>query len=198
MKISPLTCLQTCIPIPLFIKRHTSISTCRALDSLKLSHCLPLWRSCHIQDIIKLKQIQGLASKFLVDNTSSNYKVRLIKLHISRLMYYFQVTCRTYVLFLMKSIKLPSEHAKSNIISFSQSNTCSAPTNKLVHTYARSSTTRHLTSIKSPDYRIPYLKSGAVPQARFVRFQPDHLLWKLEKVNKNNTVYIFEIIQYIC
>ena len=52
----------------------------------QLTYCSPVWRSHLIKDIISLENVQRRATKFILNDFSSNYKLRLVSLGILPLM----------------------------------------------------------------------------------------------------------------
>ena len=53
---------------------------------------LAIWRPYLIQDIIKLESIQRRATKFIMNDYTSDYKSRLLHLNLLPLMYVFEIT----------------------------------------------------------------------------------------------------------
>ena len=120
-----------------FIRRtitaSASVSIKKALFiSLVRSHltfCSQIWRPYLLKDMRHLEQIQRRASKFILNDFTSDYKLRLINLNLLPLTMWFELQD---IMFLMKAIKFPSENFKiKDIITFSSSNTRASAHNKL-------------------------------------------------------------------
>ena len=63
---------------------------------------LPLWRPHQVQHIILLERVQRRASKFILNDYSTDYKSQLIKLNLLPLMYIYELMD---ILFFIKSLK---------------------------------------------------------------------------------------------
>ena len=95
-----------------FIRRiitaSASVSIKKALFiSLVRSHltfCSQIWRPYLLKDMRHLEQIQRRASKFILNDFTSDYKLRLINLNLLPLTMWFELQD---IMFLMKAIKLP-------------------------------------------------------------------------------------------
>ena len=120
-----------------FIRRtitaSASVSIKKALFiSLVRSHltfCSQIWRPYLLKDMRHLEQIQRRASKFILNDFTSDYKLRLINLNLLPLTMWFELQD---IMFLMKAIKFPSENFKiKDFITFSSSNTRASAHNKL-------------------------------------------------------------------
>ena len=80
-----------------------------------------------------LERIQHRATKFILNDYTSSYKSRLLKLNILPLMYQFDYYD---ILFFVKHIKDPTDSFNIlNYVSFSHSSTRSSFHNKLQHKY---------------------------------------------------------------
>ena len=98
---------------------------------------LPLWRPHQVQHIILLERVQRRASKFILNDYSTDYKSRLIKLNLLPLMYIYELMD---ILFFIKSLKASSDSFDiTEFISFSTSNTISFST-KLCHRVSNNNT----------------------------------------------------------
>ena len=85
-----------------------------------------------MKDILSIERVQRRATKYILNNYTSCYKTRLIKLRLLPLMYLFEIQG---TLFAIKSIKTPSSHFDiTNYIVFSSANTRSGASNKLTYT----------------------------------------------------------------
>ena len=107
----------------------------------KLTYCSQLWRPHLIKDIVMLETVQRRSTKFLLDNSSSNYKQRLSSLDLLPLMYWLEIQD---ILLLIKNLQNPGDNFNIyDHISFASSNTRSATTNKLKYNYRQTTATRH-------------------------------------------------------
>ena len=112
-------------------------------------YCSPLWRPYLIQDILLLEKVQCRATKIILNDYTSDYKSRLIKLQLLPLMYVYELSD---ILFFIKSIKSPNNSFDIlNYVSFSRGATRSSGT-KLCHRV-----TDNCISLNSYFYRIPKL-----------------------------------------
>ena len=68
-----------------------------------LSYCSPLWRP-YLIDILLLEKVQQQATKFILNDYTSDYKSHLIKLHSLPLMYVYELSD---ILFFIKSVRSP-------------------------------------------------------------------------------------------
>ena len=86
----------------------------------KLLYCSPVWRPQYLVDI----RIQRRASKFIISNSSMDYRDRLISLEMLPLMMEYEIAD---IMFLIKSLKIPSSHLNIlDFITFNISNTRSS------------------------------------------------------------------------
>ena len=107
----------------------------------KLSYCSQLWRPRLIKDIICLERVQRRATKFVLNDVSTDYKSRLISLHLLPLMYWFELQDFMY---LIKCMKDPSDNFDIySHIPFVTSCTRASSTKTLKHNFCRYSTTQH-------------------------------------------------------
>ena len=87
------------------------------------------------------KSSEKRATKFILNDSTSDYKSRLSSLHILPLMYFFELTD---LMFFIKSIKNPADHFNiKDFISFSGSNTRSTSHHKLLHSKVSTNYSRH-------------------------------------------------------
>ena len=56
-----------------------------------LTYCSPVWRPFLLQDITALEKVQRRATKYIVNDSSLNYKDRLMKLNMLPLMYLLEI-----------------------------------------------------------------------------------------------------------
>ena len=113
-----------------------------------LLYCSQLWNPCLIKDIINMERIQRRSTKYILNDYTSDYKTRLLKLKLLPLMYLLDLSD---VLFFIKSIKLPSDNFNIlHFVSFSSSNTRSSSHNKLNHHYSRTNKIRNSYFVRLP------------------------------------------------
>ena len=105
-------------------------------------YCSQIWRPNLVQDIQLLERVQRRATKYILNDYTSSYKTRLLKLSMLPLMFTYELND---LLFFIKSIKNPSLHFDiSKWVHFnSNSSTRSSTHSKLVHNYTKYSTSRH-------------------------------------------------------
>ena len=86
--------------------------------------------SIYMQNVSYVEQIQRRATKYILNDYSSTYRTRLLHLNLLPLMYVFEISD---IMFLIKSLKFPSNCFNINhFISFSSSGTRSCGV-KLIH-----------------------------------------------------------------
>ena len=108
----------------------TKLKLYTSLIRSQLTYCSIIWRPHLIQAVTKLEQVQRRATKYILNDYSSNYETRLLHLKMLPLMYIFEISD---IMFLIKSLKSPSISFNINhYISFSTSGTRSSGT-KLIH-----------------------------------------------------------------
>ena len=94
------------------------------------------------------KNTKTFYTKYILNDYTSDYKTRLLKLKLLPLMYLLDLSD---VLFFIKSIKLPSDNFNIlHFVSFSSSNTRSSSHNKLNHKYSRSNKIRNSYFVRLP------------------------------------------------
>ena len=121
-------------PVGTKLKLYTS------LIRSQLQYGSQLWRPMHAKDIHKLEQMQRRATKFILNNVSSNYKSRLLALWLLPLMMLYELND---VMFFINNVKSPSQSFDIlNGVTFSSSNTRSC-SGKLVHRSSSTNSQRH-------------------------------------------------------
>ena len=96
----------------------------------QLLYCAPVWRPHLLKDISKIEQLQRRATKYILQDFSSDYKTRLTKLNLLSLMYIFEISD---IIFFVNSLKHPTPSFNINLyISFSHSTTRSTTTYALL------------------------------------------------------------------
>ena len=117
----------------------------------QLTFCSPIWRPHLLKDVKSLERIQKRATKFIVGDSSKDYKSRLVTLSLFPLMYFFEMND---IFLFMKCLKdPPSNFNISNYVTFDVNSTRSGSSNKFKHTSSSSTTTRFF-------YLIIYLCFG--------------------------------------
>ena len=107
----------------------------------KITYCSPVWRPCLIKDILLLERVQRRATKYILCDFNSDYKSRLISLHLLPLMYTYELAD---ILLLVKSLQYPDpSFPVMKYIAFSSSNTRSGSFMKLTHQSSNLSTAHH-------------------------------------------------------
>ena len=100
-----------------------------------------VWRPHLIKDITSLERIQRRATRFILNDFSSDYHTRLISLHLLPLMYLYELLD---VIFFVKCFKSPDPSFPIwGHVSFSTASTRSASAAKLNHKSRSSTLSRH-------------------------------------------------------
>ena len=105
-----------------FCKTIVPLVTLKLYISLvrsQLLYCAPVWRPHLLKDISKIEQLQRRATKYILQDFSSDYKTRLTKLNLLPLMYIFEISD---IIFFVNSLKHPTPSFNINHykIQFSQ------------------------------------------------------------------------------
>ena len=118
-------------------KKQLYISLVRS----QLLYCSQVWRPCLIQDIILLERVQRRATKYILNDYTSSYRARLLKLEMLPLMYIFELND---LLFFIKSLKNPSPHFDiTKWIHLNTNVTRSSTYFKLAHNHTRCNLSHH-------------------------------------------------------
>ena len=126
--------------------KHRSPSLVRS----QLFYCSQIWRPCLIQDILLLERVQRRATKYILNDYTSSYRARLLKLSMLPLMYIFELND---LLFFIKSIKNPSPHFDiTKWIHLSIGVTRSSSHLKLAHKYIKYNSSCHFYFNRLPVY----------------------------------------------
>ena len=122
---------------PMKVKKQLYISLVRS----HLCYCSQIWRPCLIKDIVNLERVQRKATKFILDDYSSNYRSRLDCLHILPLTLWFELQD---IMFLTKCLQDPSDSINiGKYVKFASSNTRANTFNKLTHNLTKTSNGRN-------------------------------------------------------
>ena len=125
--------------------------------------------------ILNIERVQRHATKYILNDYTSCYKTRLIKLRLLPLMYLFELQD---MLFAIKSIKMQSsQFAITNYINFNSASTRSGANNKLI-------LPRHLNNVSRHSYfqcsisveHYAYLVLFCVLKSKLKRFLWEHFL----------------------
>ena len=107
----------------------------------QLTYCSQIWRPHLIKDILSIEKIQRRATKFILNDFSSDYKSRLVSLGLLPLMFLYELFD---ILFFLKCLKFPeSSFVVESYVTFSSLPTRSGSNTKLVHKYTSTSLARH-------------------------------------------------------
>ena len=122
--------------------RSVNVSAKRLLYLLlirsHLQYCSPLWHPHLSADVKRLESVQRRATKFILNDFTMNYKERLIHLNLLPLMMEFEISD---IMFLVKSIKHPSDHFDIyKFIQFFSHSTRSSSSLKLRHCLSKNNT----------------------------------------------------------
>ena len=89
-----------------------------------LIYCSPVWRPRFIKDIQLLERVQRRATKYILNDFTSDYKDRLISLELLPLMMFYELLD---IMFFVKSLKTPNDCFNiSNYLQFTTRNTRSS------------------------------------------------------------------------
>ena len=93
--------------------------------------CSILWKPYLLKDIRQLEQLQRRATKYILNDYTSDYKTRLSKLNMLPLMYILDISD---IIFAIKSLKSPTNaFSITDHITFASGNTRLGSSNKLQH-----------------------------------------------------------------
>ena len=124
--------------------RHQTVTAKKTLYILvrsQVTYCLMIWRPNLIRDITLIEQTQRRATKFILNDYSSNYFNRLKQLNLLPLIYILELN---EIFFILKSLKYPSPSFNiTDYISFTDGNTRSSTGSKMIHVRNNNNTSRH-------------------------------------------------------
>ena len=72
-----------------------------------MSYCSQLWRPRLIRDIQSIERVQRKATKYILNDYTSDYKTRLLSLHLLPLMYWYELQG---IMFLVKCLQDPADN----------------------------------------------------------------------------------------
>lgn len=122
----------------------------------QLTYCSQLWRPQLLKTMKSLEAIQRRATKYITNDSKSDYRTRLIKLRLLPLMYNLELNDISFFLRCLKDP--PLNFNILDYVKFSSGNTRSTSFNKLCHQYTKNNTIRF-----SYFYRLPGLWNRLPP-----------------------------------
>ena len=97
----------------------------------RVTYCSPIWRPQLLKDITVFEKMQRRATKYILNDFSSNYKNCLVTLQILPLMMVFEMMD---ILFFVSCLKYPSSHFNIlQFVTFTTSSIRSSGCGKLEH-----------------------------------------------------------------
>ena len=107
----------------------------------QLMYCSVLWRPHWLRDIDLLECVQRRATKYILNDYSSDYKNHLIQLGMLPLMYIFELQD---ILFTVANLKSShKDFVLADYVHFSSQDTRSSAGMKMTHHYAPTNSSRH-------------------------------------------------------
>ena len=158
-----------------------------SLVQSQLFYCSQIWQPCLIQDILLLERVQRRATKYILNDYTSSYCARLLKLSMLPVMYIFELND---LLFFIKSIKNPSPHFDiTKWIHLSSGVTRSSSHLKLAHKYIKYNSSRHFYF-----NRLPHLWNSFPPinlefSTATLKHQLINTFWSIFSSNFDNNNY---------
>ena len=111
------------------------------ISKSRLTYCSQVWRPHYIKDINLLEQVQCRGTKYILNDFQSDYRSRLISLHLFPLMYTYELLD---ILFLVKNLQYPDPSFPiSEFVSFSSSSTRAGHSLKLIHQSSHTHLSNH-------------------------------------------------------
>lgn len=118
-------------------KKSLYIALVRSL----VTYCSPVWRPQYKRDIMAIEKLQKRATKYILSDYVSNYRERLLALHLLPLMMVFELND---LMFFIRLLKLPPGNFDvCKYVKFCSSSTRSATYHKLIHSKSKDNITRH-------------------------------------------------------
>ena len=107
----------------------------------RITYCSQVWRPFQVKDICFLEKIQRRGTKYILNDFNSDYKTRLISLHLLSLMYTYELLD---IIFLVRNLKFPDpSFPVKDYIQFSSSSTRVSSYSKLIHLSSRTNKSHH-------------------------------------------------------
>ena len=118
------------------LKKHLYISLVQSM----MCYGSQLWRPHLKKNILAIQRVQCRATKQILLDYSSNYRVRLLELSMLPLMYWLELNDLMYFI---KTLKYPSDNfSVVSFVSFSKIGTRASVAHKLVYNYSHTTTYR--------------------------------------------------------
>ena len=167
----------------------------------QLTYCSQIWRPHLLKDIITLEKVQRRATKYILNDFTSDYKSRLVELQILPLMMEFELND---IMFFIRCLKEPTDAFRmSSFVSFCSRSTRSSSHLKLRHTFSRTNTTSHFYFNRIPrlwnsfpaidlDLSISSIKK------RLHQFLWDHFIHNFESDNPCSFHFVCPCAKCLC
>ena len=167
--------------IPYFAKKNLYIS----LVLSQITYCSVIWRPHLIKDIKLLESVQRRATKFILNDFTSDYKSRLIKLNLLPLMMFYEL-CD--IIFYIKSVKSPNTNFNINDFIFVKNSITRSSSHKLIHSISSTSHVNHFYFNRLPRLWnslpiIPLSLSVHIIKQKLKKFFFDHFLANFDSNN---------------
>ena len=108
----------------------------------QLQYCSPVWRPNLIRDIVQLEKIQR-ATKYILMDFNSDYKLRLISLNLLPIMYIFEINDLIFFVKLLLNKQSCDKFSIHNYVNFCSSSTRLGTFHKLTHTLSHYHSSSH-------------------------------------------------------
>lgn len=106
-----------------------------------ITYCSTVWRPSLVSDFVALERFQRRATKYILDDYSSDYRTRLSTLNLLPLMYRLELSD---IMFFLSSLRHPTPQFNiMNHFSFCSSSTRSSSHSKLCHKYSSTCSSHH-------------------------------------------------------
>ena len=171
--------------IPVNSKKQLYISLIRS----QFMYCSVLWKPYLIKHIQLIERVQRRATKYILNDYTSDYKSRLLKLHILPLMYTLDLND---IMFFIKSLKTNHNGFDiKNFISFVTGNTRLAVSHKLQHNRSSDSLTNNFYFNRLPRLwnALPVINTNLQPniiKQKLLHYFWDHFEANFESSNTCN------------
>ena len=146
-------------------------------------HASPVWRPHLIGDMYKLERVQKRATKYILNDYSSDYRSRLIALDLLPLMFELELQD---IMFCIKSLKSTSGHFSiMEYISFNQNHTRSGDGNKMSHSRSHLNSSRHYYFNRLPRMwnALPTINLDLSTKRNLTKFFTDHFIRKFSSAD---------------
>ena len=120
---------------------HEKLLLYVSLVRSQLLYCSQIWRPYLVSDIAKLERVQRRATKFILNDYTSDYKARLLALNLLPLMFVLELRD---VMVCVQSFKSPTRDFDiMNFVSFSSGDTRSSAARKMRHASCSTNSVKH-------------------------------------------------------